>query len=36
MDREGDVASAERNGAAAPAAVIPLADVDALVTSLLD
>jgi DNA helicase-2/ATP-dependent DNA helicase PcrA len=37
MDREGDTRScAERDSAPAPEAVIPLADVDALVTSLLD
>ena len=35
MQREGDRTDTERESAPAPAAVIPLADVDALVTSLL-
>jgi len=37
MDGEGHTGSqAERDSAPAPEAVVPLADVDALVTSLLD
>jgi DNA helicase-2/ATP-dependent DNA helicase PcrA len=36
MDREGDSPRLVDAGAPAPAAVIPLADVDALVTALLD
>jgi len=36
MDREGDPERGEDATASTPAAVLPLADVDALVTSLLD